>query len=587
MSALPDVREVRQAAALSVERLTVEVGTEAASRYLVRDISFAVEAGKTLCIAGESGSGKSITSLAIMGLLPRAARVAAGSIRFRGSDLTNLQQAQMEAIRGKQIAMIFQEPMTSLNPLMTIGQQLAETLRRHEHVDKRGARAASLAMLDAVHMTEAARRLDQYSHELSGGMRQRVMIAMAMLCKPSVLIADEPTTALDVTVQAQILELMRELQREFGTAMVMITHDMGVVAEMADEIAIMQKGELREVAPARKLFREPRHDYTKALLAAVPMPGTQPPPESRIDEPVVLRVEHLAVRFPMRKERWGAQHYLHAVEDVSFELRRGETLGLVGESGCGKSTTGKAMINMVPYEGSVKLFGRELNGCSRDALQEARRDVQMIFQDPYASLNPRKTVLDLVGEPLLIHQRMPSAQRTERVAGLLEQVGLSADMMKRYPHQFSGGQRQRICIARALSLNPKIIVADESVAALDVSIRAQVLEIFEQLQRDHQISYVFVSHDMSVIERVCHRVAVMFGGRIVEIGRRDRVLKHPQHPYTRRLLEAVPIPDVDFKRDFRSLLKDIERRNPIYPDGYTPARPVFDAAAEDHYVTVQ
>jgi peptide/nickel transport system ATP-binding protein len=581
MSAVPE------GPALRVERLTVEVGTGPSSRYLVSDVSLSVDAGKTLCIAGESGSGKSITSLAIMGLLPNAARVAGGTIRFGGRNLTALKRAEMEAIRGKQIAMIFQEPMTSLNPLMTIGQQLTETLRRHERLDRRAARAASLAMLDAVHMSDAARRLDQYPHELSGGMRQRVMIAMAMLCKPRVLIADEPTTALDVTVQAQILELMRELQREFGTAMVLITHDMGVVAEMADEIAIMQNGAIREISPARTLFRQPQHDYTKTLLAAVPMPGTQPPPESRADEPVVLRVEHLAVRFPLRKEGWHKQQYLHAVEDVSFELRRGETLGLVGESGCGKSTTGKALINMVRYSGSVKLFERELNGCSGADLLAARRDMQMIFQDPYASLNPRKTVLDLVGEPFLIHQRMTSAERAERVAQLLQKVGLSADVMKRYPHQFSGGQRQRICIARALSLNPTIIVADESVAALDVSIRAQVLELFEQLQHEHQISYVFVSHDMSVIERVCHRVAVMYGGRIVEIGRRDRVLEHPQHPYTRRLLDAVPIPDVDFKRDFRNLLKDIERRNPVYPEGYTPPAPVFDAVADDHYVAVQ
>lgn len=304
-------------------------------------------------------------------------------------------------------------------------------------------------------------------------------------------------------------------------------------------------------------------------------------------EPVILRVEHLNVRFPLRVDELRTPQYVHAVEDVSFELRREETLGLVGESGCGKSTTGKALISMVAYEGSVNLLGRELNGCSGDALRAARRDVQMIFQDPYASLNPRKTVLDLVGEPLLIHQRTPLAQRTERVAELLGQVGLPADAMRRYPHQFSGGQRQRICIARALSLNPKIIVADESVAALDVSIRAQVLELFEQLQREHRISYVFVSHDMSVIERVCHRVAVMYCGQIVEIGRRDRVLNQPQHPYTRRLLEAVPVPDVDRKRDFKALLKDIERHSPIHPKGFVPEPLRFDEVADDHFVAVR
>jgi peptide/nickel transport system ATP-binding protein len=302
---------------------------------------------------------------------------------------------------------------------------------------------------------------------------------------------------------------------------------------------------------------------------------------------VILQVEHLRVRFPMRDGGLrGPQQYVHAVEDVSFELRDQETLGLVGESGCGKSTTGKALINMLAYEGSVKLLGRELNGCKGEALRSARREIQMIFQDPYASLNPRKTVLDLVGEPLLIHERTPPAERLERVAQLLCQVGLSADALHKYPHQFSGGQRQRICIARALSLQPKIIVADESVAALDVSIRAQVLELFEQLQREHRISYVFVSHDMSVIERVCHRVAVMYCGRIVEIGRRDRVLNHPRHPYTQRLINAVPVPDVDRKRDFKALLKDIERVNAIHPEGFAPKPLAFDKVTEDHFVAL-
>jgi len=576
-----------QQTVLRVEQLSIETGRKAASRRLVNDLSFSLQAGKTLCIAGESGSGKSITSLAIMGLLPNSLRVAGGAIRFENRDLATLKQSDMAAIRGNKIAMIFQEPMTSLNPLMTIGGQLAETLRRHEHLDRQAARAASLAMLDAVHMTQAARRLDQYPHELSGGMRQRVMIAMAMLCKPRVLIADEPTTALDVTVQAQILQLMRELQSEFGTALLLITHDMGVVAEMADDIAVMQQGAIEELADARQIFKTPQKDYTKKLLAAVPVLGTMPAPTPRTSQPVILQVEHLSVRFPMRDGGVrGSRQYVHAVEDVSFELHAEETLGLVGESGCGKSTTGKALISMLGYDGSIKLLGRELNGCKGDALRSARRDIQMIFQDPYASLNPRKTVLDLVGEPLLIHMRTPLAERTERVAHLLAQVGLPTDAMYKHPHQFSGGQRQRICIARALSLNPKVIVADESVAALDVSIRAQVLELFDQLQRDHRISYVFVSHDMSVIERVCHRVAVMYRGRIVEIGRRDRVLNQPQHPYTRRLLEAVPVPDVDRKRDFRTLLKEVESYSPIRPKGFVPEPVAFDQVTEDHFVAL-
>jgi len=576
-----------QKTVLHVEQLSIEIGRKAASRCLVSDISFSLQAGKTLCLAGESGSGKSLTSLAIMGLLPNAAHVAGGAIRLENRDLTTLKQSELETIRGKKIAMIFQEPMTSLNPLMTIGAQLAETLRRHEHLDGRAARQASLAMLDAVHMTEASRRLDQYPHELSGGMRQRAMIAMAMLCKPRVLIADEPTTALDVTVQAQILQLMRELQSEFGTALLLITHDMGVVAEMADDIAIMKNGRLEELAGARQIFQSPQKDYTRKLLAAVPVLGTVPAPETRADQPVILQVEHLGVRFPLRDGGFrGPQQYVHAVEHVSFELRGEETLGLVGESGCGKSTIGRALINMLHYEGSVKLLGQELNGCNGEVLRTARREIQMIFQDPYASLNPRKTILDLVGEPLLIHQRMPLADRTERVAHLLRQVGLPADAMHKYPHQFSGGQRQRICIARALSLNPKVIVADESVAALDVSVRAQVLELFEQLQREHRISYVFVSHDMSVIERVCHRVAVMYCGRIVEIGRRDRVLNQPQHPYTRRLLDAVPVPDVDRKRDFKSLLRQTERHSPVRPKGFVAEPLTFDQVTEDHFVAL-
>jgi peptide/nickel transport system ATP-binding protein len=571
---------------LVVEHLSIDIGNGPASRRVVNDISFSLQAGKTLCIAGESGSGKSLTALAIMGLLPNLGRISSGAIRFEDKDLSTLPEHEIRPLRGKKIAMIFQEPMTSLNPLMTIGQQLEETLFRHERLDRRAAREASRAMLDAVHMQHAEKRLKQYPHELSGGMRQRVMIAMAMLCKPRVLIADEPTTALDVTVQAQILELMRGLQQEFGTAMLLITHDMGVVAEMADEIAVMHDGIVEERAPARQLFAQPQAAYTKKLLAAVPVLGSMGAPAQHTDQPVVLEVEHLTVRFPMRHGWFGTPQNIHAVENVSFVIRRRETLGLVGESGCGKSTTGKALMNMLAYEGSVKLLGRELNGLAGPALQAVRRDIQMIFQDPYASLNPRKTILDLVGEPMLIHDRVPPAQRKERVAELLRQVGLPADAMQRHPHQFSGGQRQRICIARALALNPKIIVADESVSALDVSIRAQVLELLEQLQSEYQLSYLFVSHDMAVIERICHRVAVMYCGQIVEIGSRDRILNHPQHPYTQRLLAAVPVPDVDRRRDFKRLLQDMERPSAIKPQGYSFAPLMFDRVDTDHFVAV-
>ncbi|AYY40547.1 TPA: ABC transporter ATP-binding protein [Pseudomonas aeruginosa] len=567
---------------LSVERLTIDFGP----RRVVDELSFALQRGRTLCIAGESGSGKSLTSLAIMGLLPRAASVPGGAIIFEGRDLLGLPERQLQPLRGKRLGMIFQEPMTSLNPLMTVGQQLEETLRRHEPLGRREIARRAREMLDAVRMPHAEKRLAQYPHELSGGMRQRVMIAMAMLCRPDVLIADEPTTALDVTIQAQILELMRELQQSFGTGLLLITHDMGVVAEMADEVVVMNQGRMEERAPVRQLFAAPAAAYTRKLLAAVPVLGSAGEPEALGERPPLLEVNDLCVRFPVRGGWLEPVRNVHAVEHVSFTLRQGETLGLVGESGCGKSTTGKALMNMLAYQGSVKLDGRELNGLQGEALQAVRRDVQMIFQDPYAALNPRKTVLELVGEPLLIHDRLPLAERRERVAALLEDVGLAAGAMTRYPHQFSGGQRQRLCIARALSLNPKLIIADESVSALDVSVQAQVLELLERLRETHGLSYLFISHDLAVVERICHRVAVMYGGKIVEIGRRDQVLHNPRHPYTRRLLEAVPMPDVDRRRDFKALLEAFEAPDPIKPQGFRAPPQRFDAVGEDHLVAV-
>lgn len=567
---------------LSVERLSIEIG----KKRVVNDLSFELHSGKTLCIAGESGSGKSLTSLAIMGLLPKLATLPSGAIVFEGQDLLSLPERQMQALRGKEIGMIFQEPMTSLNPLMTVGRQLEETVRRHEALTRKEARQRASNMLEAVRVPHVEKRLTQYPHELSGGMRQRVMIAMAMLCNPRVLIADEPTTALDVTIQAQILELMRELQREFGTTMLMITHDMGVVAEMADEVVVMNQGVMEERAPVRQLFKTPRAAYTQKLLAAVPVLGSAGTPASRAEQPVVLEVKDLSVRFPVRGGWFENKKNVHAVEGVSFTLRKGETLGIVGESGCGKSTTGKALMNMLAFDGSVRLLGQELNGLQGEPLKAVRRDVQMIFQDPYASLNPRKTILDLVGEPLLIHSECDLTQRRERVAELLKQVGLPSDAMTRYPHMFSGGQRQRICIARALALNPKVIIADESVSALDVSVQAQVLELLEHLQHEHDLSYVFISHDMAVVERICHRVAVMYSGRIVEIGARDLVLDNPQHPYTQRLLSAVPMPDVDHRKDFKSLLRDIETPDPIKPQGAVVPPSAYRTVARDHQVVI-
>jgi peptide/nickel transport system ATP-binding protein len=572
---------------LSVERLSIDVGGGASRRRVVEELSFVLYPRRTLCIAGESGSGKSLSSLAIMGLLPKAASVPSGAILFDDRDLLSLPERELQRLRGKRIGMIFQEPMTSLNPLLTVGQQLAETLRRHEALSLSEIRQRCRAMLDAVRMPQVDKRLTQYPHELSGGMRQRVMIAMAMLCQPEILIADEPTTALDVTIQAQILELMRELQQQFATSLLLITHDMGVVAEMADEVVVMNQGRMEERGSLHQVFTDAQAPYTRKLLAAVPVLGSAPPPDVMTEQPVVLAVKDLSVRFPLRHGWFEAPRTVHAVEGVSFELRQGETLGLVGESGCGKSTTGKALMNMLSYQGSVKLLGQELNGLQGDALQRVRRDVQMVFQDPYAALNPRKTVFDLVGEPLLIHDKMPEPQRRERVAQLLQQVDLPRETLERYPHQFSGGQRQRICIARALALNPKVIIADESVSALDVSVQAQVLELLERLRAEHGLSYLFISHDMAVVERICHRVAVMYGGRIVEIGARDQVLHNPQHPYTRRLLAAVPVPEVGRRRDFKSLLKELERPDPIKAADFVAPAQRFSAVAADHWVAVE
>jgi peptide/nickel transport system ATP-binding protein len=571
---------------LSVERLSIDVGGGASRRRVVDELSFALHPGQTLCIAGESGSGKSLSSLAIMGLLPKAASVHNGAIVFGGRDLLSLPEGELQLLRGKRIGMIFQEPMTSLNPLLTVGQQLAETLRRHERLSRDQARQRCRLMLDAVRMPQVDKRLTQYPHELSGGMRQRVMIAMAMLCQPEVLIADEPTTALDVTIQAQILELMRELQQQFATSLLLITHDMGVVAEMADEVVVMNQGRMEERGTLHQVFTAPQAPYTRKLLAAVPVLGSAPAPAVLSDKPVVLAVQDLSVRFALRHGWFETPRTVHAVEGVSFELRQGETLGLVGESGCGKSSTGKALMNMLSYQGSVKLLGQELNGLQGDALRRVRRDVQMVFQDPYAALNPRKTIFDLVGEPLLIHDRTPEAERRQRVAQLLQQVDLPSEAMERYAHQFSGGQRQRICIARALALNPKVIIADESVSALDVSVQAQVLELLERLRSEHGLSYLFISHDMAVVERICHRVAVMYGGRIVEIGARDQVLHNPQHPYTQRLLAAVPVPQVGRRRDFKSLLKELERPDPIKQAGFVAPAQRFAAVAADHWVAL-
>jgi peptide/nickel transport system ATP-binding protein len=536
---------------LDIADLSVSVRGEDGEREVVSNLSLTLARGETLCIAGESGSGKSMTALAIMQLLPQpAARISSGKIRLGDTDLATLDERQMRRIRGDRIAMIFQEPMTSLNPVLSIGRQLTESIEAHTSLSHGEARQRAIEALKAVRISEAESRLKQFPHELSGGMRQRVMIAMALALEPDVLIADEPTTALDVTVQGEVLELLRDLQRQHGTSVILITHDMGVVAEMADRVIIMRHGRMVEEGKTSDIFARPQADYTRELLAAVPRIGSGVGRQKSRDateasKPAnVAEVKDLHVRFDLRGGVFGRVNArVHAVEGVNFSIAPNETLALVGESGCGKSTTAKALAGLVAYSGDIVIGGRNLSGLGRDERKAVRRDVQMIFQDPFASLDPRMRVGDLVAEPLVIHGIASKEERRERVAALFERVGLSADQMELYPHEFSGGQRQRVCIARALALRPKLIIADESVSALDVSVQARVLDLLKELQHEFGVAYLFISHDMAVVENISDRVAVMYLGQIVEMGTRDQVFSNPRHPYTKRLIEAVPVPD--------------------------------------------
>ncbi|MFS2151473.1 ABC transporter ATP-binding protein [Rhizobium sp. Rhizsp42] len=540
---------------LSVRNLNVDALTPDGLKPVLRDVGFELGGGETLCIAGESGSGKSVTSLAIMGLLSKLSlRVTSGNILLGERDLLKLSNRAMRSVRGGDVAMVFQEPMTSLNPVMSIGAQLTEAIR--EHQGSENADAAALRMLDTVQITDPAKRLKQFPHELSGGMRQRVMIAMALSCRPKVLIADEPTTALDVTVQAQILKLMRELKAEFGTSIILITHDMGVVAEMADRVLVMQSGRIIESGSSLEIFERPKELYTRQLLAAVPRlgahAGTDGPPrvtpgkaESlKPGAAPVMNVRDLNVSYGAPVSRFfKGKPPVNAVSGVSFDIMPGETLGLVGESGSGKSTTGKAVLGLIPFTGGVMIDGQDISGLSHRDMRSVRRCAQMIFQDPYASLDSRMAVGAAIAEPMVIHGIRNKSERQDRTAELLRRVGLTPDAAGRYPHEFSGGQRQRICIARALALEPKLIVADESVAALDVSVRARVLDLMLELQETMGIAYLFISHDMAVVERMSHQVAVMRGGKIVETGTRREIFENPTADYTKALIAAVPVPD--------------------------------------------
>ena len=604
---LPDQKQATSPV-LSVRNLTTAFNNGGLWNPVVKNVSFDVNAGETVAIVGESGSGKSVTSLSIMGLLnSRTARIS-GEIFLNGQNLLSLKENQLRNLRGREMAMIFQEPMTSLNPVFTIGRQISEALTCHGDISAKAAKAETLRLLDKVRIPNAASRFSDYPHQFSGGMRQRVMIAMALASRPKLLIADEPTTALDVTIQAQILDLIKTLQEEEGTSVLFITHDMGVVAETADRTVVMYRGEMVENGATADLFRHAAHPYTRALLSAVPHLGSmngiaEPLPFPVIDmatgekhDPIpvsrpvdmqkpVLDIRSLTTRYHVTGGLLGkTTGAVHAVENVSFQLFAGETLALVGESGCGKSSIGRTIMRLAnATSGEILLKDEDLLHLPAEKLRLARRNVQMIFQDPFASLNPRMSVGNAIAEPLIQHGLLSKTAAREKATVLLERVGLSADIMKRYPHEFSGGQRQRIAIARALALDPKVIVADEAVSALDVSIKAQVCNLMMDLQESLGLSYLFISHDMAVVERVSHRVAVMYLGEIVEIGSRQAVFENPQHPYTRKLMAAVPVLD-PARRHMKRQLQAEELRSPIRPVGYMVPERHYAEITPGHFV---
>ncbi len=611
MAVVEQATEASRAPVLSVRGLTTSfrVGTE--WRSVVRNMDLDVASGETVAIVGESGSGKSVTSLSIMRLLPELTSRIAGSVKLEGRELLTLDSEQMRQVRGNQISMIFQEPMTSLNPIFPIGKQIAEAITCHRDISNAEAKTEVLRLLDRVRIPNAKNRFDEYPHQFSGGMRQRVMIAMALASRPKLLIADEPTTALDVTIQGQILDLIKTLQDEEGMAVLFITHDMGVVAEVSDRTIVMFRGEAVETGTTDDIFNRGEHPYTRALLSAVPKLGSMGGRERPMRFPVIdiktgatlvpeaeagvpekasqplLEVKNLTTRFDIRSGLFGRKSgAVHAVENVSFTLKPGETLSLVGESGCGKSTTGRSITRLVePTSGQITVDGYTVGSLDEASLRRMRRSIQMVFQDPFASLDPRMSVGQAVMEPFVEHKLGSKAEARDKAADLLERVGLSADMMPRYPHEFSGGQRQRIAIARSLMLDPKIIVADEAVSALDVSIKAQVCNLLLDLQQSFNLAYLFISHDMAVVERVSHRVAVMYLGEIVEIGPRQAVFDNPQHAYTKKLMAAVPVPDPARRKLKRNLSTD-EIKSPIRPVGYQPPARQYREVSEGHLVQV-
>ncbi len=597
---------------LSIRSLSVSfLGARQSWNRVIEGLSFDVAAGETVALVGESGSGKSVTAMSVMRLLDPATSRIEGEVRLNGQDVLTLDEAGMiRHVRGSAAAMIFQEPMTSLHPIYRVGDQISEALTTHRRMTRAEARAEATRLLERVRIPNASRRLDDYPHAFSGGMRQRVMIAMALASRPKLLIADEPTTALDVTVQGEILDLLKDLQAEYGMAMLFITHDMGVVAEMADRTVVMLRGTSVEQGPTARIFAAPSHPYTRALLASVATLGSMKGEPAPLRFPIVdiatgiagpalplsrspdmgkplVDVRNLVTRFDMRGGMFNRRiARVHAVENVSFRIHAGETLSLVGESGCGKSTTGRSIVRLTPQATrSVTLGGDDLFALSPERMRRKRRDIQMIPQDPLASMNPRMTVGAALVEPFVEHRMGTLAEARAKAARLMEQVGLTPAMLARFPHEFSGGQRQRVCIARALMLDPKAIIADESVSALDVSVKAQVVNLLLDIQDRLGIAFLFISHDIAVVERISHRIAVMYLGEIVEIGPRAEVLERPQHPYTQRLIRAVTVPD-PARRHLRRNLDMHELKTPVRDLDFTPPERQYREVSPGHLVRV-